>query len=81
MPAAASSAGSSVVAASTEIETTTIAPSASERSALTWIAKSAASETATVAPLKTTAVPELASARRERGLLDRALVQLARGSG
>ena len=62
-PAAASSAGRSVTEARTEIVTTTIAPTAIERSPLTSIANSAASDTATVAPLKTTAVPELASAR------------------
>ncbi len=62
-PAAASSAGSKVVEASTEMETTTMAPIASERMPFTGIAKRPASETATVAPLKTTAVPELASAR------------------
>jgi len=50
--------------ASTEMHTTTIAPTAIERNAFTSIAKSAASEIATVAPLNTTAVPELASARR-----------------
>ena len=63
VPATASSAGSSVVEASTEMETTTIAPIASERIPFTGMAKRPASETATVAPLKTTAVPELASAR------------------
>ena len=63
VPTAASSAGSSVIDASTEMQTTTIAPTAIERSALTSIAKSAASDTATVAPLKTTAVPELVIAR------------------
>ena len=62
-PAAARSAGRSVTDASTEMQTTTIAPTAIERSAFTSIANSPARETATVAPLKTTAVPELPSAR------------------
>ena len=52
-----------MIEASTERQTTTIAPTAIERSAFTSIVKSAARETATVSPLKTTAVPELASAR------------------
>ena len=65
-PTAASSAGSSVIEASIEMQTTTIAPTAIERSALTSIAKSAASDTATAAPLKTTAVPELAHRALER---------------
>jgi hypothetical protein len=64
VPAEASRAGSNVTDASTEMQTTTIAPAAIERSAFTSIANSAASESATVAPLKTTAVPELFSARR-----------------
>ena len=63
VPTAASSAGSRVIDASIEMQTTTIAPTAIERSALTSIAKSAASDTATAAPLKTTAVPELLIAR------------------
>ncbi len=63
VPTALSIAGRSVIEASTETQTTTIAPAAIERSAFTSIAKSAASETATVRPLKTTAVPELAIAR------------------
>ncbi len=62
-PTTESRAGSSVIEASTERQTTTIAPSAMERSAFTSIVKSAASETATASPLKTTAVPELDSAR------------------
>ena len=52
-----------MIDASIEMQTTTIAPTAIERSALTSIAKSAASDTATAAPLKTTAVPELRIAR------------------
>ncbi len=64
LPAPESSAVSKVVAASTEMQTTTIAPIAIDRRAETWMANSAASDTATVAPLNTTAVPELASARR-----------------
>ena len=63
LPATARSAGSSVVAARTEMQTTTIAPIASERIPFTPIANSPASETATVAPLKTTALPEVESAR------------------
>ena len=62
-PASASSAGRSVSAASTETQTTTIAPTASERIPLTPIANSPASEAATVAPLNATAFPEVASAR------------------
>jgi hypothetical protein len=53
-----------VTVARTEIVTTTIAPTAIERTAFTSMTKSPASETATAAPLKTTAVPELANARR-----------------
>ena len=52
-----------MIEASTERQTTTIAPSAMERRAFTSIVKRAASETATARPLKTTAVPELDSAR------------------
>ena len=63
VPTVASSAGRSVIDASIEMQTTTIAPTAIERSALTSIAKSAARDTATAAPLKTTAVPELVIAR------------------
>ena len=63
VPATARSAGRSVVEASTETETTTMAPIASERIPFTGIANRPASDTATVAPLKTTAVPELESAR------------------
>ena len=59
-----SSAGRRVTVASTAIETTTIAPIAIERTAFTSITNRPASDTATVVPLKTTAVPELASARR-----------------
>ena len=62
-PTAASSAGRSVVAARTEMQTTTIAPMASERIPFTPIANSPASDTATVAPLKTTALPEVERAR------------------
>ena len=70
VPAAERRAGSSVTEASTEMQTTTIAPTAMERSALTSIVKSAASETATVNPLKTTAVPELDIARPSAAAVD-----------
>ena len=63
-PASASSAGSSVTAASTAMQTTRIAPTASDRIPFTSIANRPASETATVVPLKTTALPDVRSARR-----------------
>ena len=53
-----------MIVARTATLTTTIAPIAIERTAFTSITKRPASDTATAAPLKTTALPELASARR-----------------
>ena len=70
VPAAARSAGRSVVAARTEMQTTMIAPIASERIPFTPIANSPASDTATVAPLKTTALPEVESARASAASVD-----------
>ena len=58
------STGSSVTAASTEIATTMIAPTAMERIVVESTSQSPASETITVTPEKATASPEVRNASR-----------------
>ena len=61
-PSIAINTGSSVIAVRIETATTTIAPSAIERSAWLWTIQRPASETITARPEKVTARPDVASA-------------------